>query len=114
MLYLHSFNPPIIHRDLKSLNILVDRGFITKIGDLGIETRRNPLPPLPLTCLPGLAKLRDDSKTMTMCGTPLWSSPEVLRHARYTEKADVYSYGIVYISAFICIACSNKPDYGKC
>lgn len=77
MLYLHSFNPPIIHRDLKSLNILVDRGFITKIGDLG------------------LAKLRDDSKTMTMCGTPLWSSPEVLRHARYTEKADVYSYGIV-------------------
>jgi len=35
MNYLHTFNPPIIHRDLKSLNILVDNGFCTKIADLG-------------------------------------------------------------------------------
>jgi len=32
--------------------------------------------------------------TMTSCGTPAWAAPEVIKNYHYTEKADVYSYGI--------------------
>lgn len=32
---------------------------------------------------------------MTACGTPSWTAPEILRNEKYTEKADVYSFGIV-------------------
>ena len=32
---------------------------------------------------------------MTACGTPCWTAPEVLKSLRYTNSADVYSYGIV-------------------
>ena len=35
MFYLHSFNPPILHRDLKSLNVLVDEFFTVKLADFG-------------------------------------------------------------------------------
>ena len=33
--YLHSFNPPILHRDLKSLNLLIDEAYRTKLADFG-------------------------------------------------------------------------------
>lgn len=32
---------------------------------------------------------------MTRCGTPAWTAPEIMRHERYTERADIYSLGIV-------------------
>lgn len=35
MNYLHKFNPPIIHRDLKSLNVLIDSSYRAKLGDFG-------------------------------------------------------------------------------
>lgn len=44
----------------------------------------------------GLSKILDnqtDLNTMTACGTPSWTAPEILRNEKYTEKADVYSYG---------------------
>jgi len=33
--------------------------------------------------------------TMTACGTPSWTAPEVLRGEKYTEKCDIYSFGVV-------------------
>ena len=76
MAYLHSLNPPIIHRDLKSHNLLVSDSWIVKITDFG------------------LSRVKSFS-TMTAAGTPQWSAPEVIRQDIYTEKADVYSFGVI-------------------
>lgn len=82
MLFLVKRDPHIHHRDLKSMNILVGRGWTIKICDFG------------------LAKIREvTAKTISKAGTPQWSAPEVLdADAPYVldlEKADVYSFGVV-------------------
>lgn len=43
----------------------------------------------------GLSRYMKTDQTMTFCGTPYWTAPEIIRQEPYTEKADVYSYGIV-------------------
>uniref|UniRef100_A0A7S4UIN4 Protein kinase domain-containing protein n=2 Tax=Paramoeba aestuarina TaxID=180227 RepID=A0A7S4UIN4_9EUKA len=76
--YLHSIVPPVIHRDLKSLNLLVDSNWLVKVADFG------------------LSKIKDFfEETSSLVGTPAWTAPEVLRGDRYDEKADVYSFGII-------------------
>uniref|UniRef100_M4BH68 non-specific serine/threonine protein kinase n=1 Tax=Hyaloperonospora arabidopsidis (strain Emoy2) TaxID=559515 RepID=M4BH68_HYAAE len=78
MNYLHSFQPPILHRDLKSPNLLINSSYALKISDFG------------------LARVRARFQTMTgNCGTTQWMAPEVLAAEKYTEKADVFSYGVV-------------------
>jgi len=81
MNYLHCSDPIIIHRDLKSHNLLVDEHFKVKVCDFGLST---------------VVKRRLDRITaMTPVGTPCWTAPEVLRNEVYTERADVFSYGVV-------------------
>ncbi|CAM8991699.1 unnamed protein product [Rhodiola kirilowii] len=77
--YLHHCNPPIIHRDLKSSNLLVDRNWTVKVGDFG------------------LSRLKHETylSTNTGKGTPQWMAPEVLRNEPLNEKSDVYSFGVV-------------------
>ncbi|CAM8887513.1 unnamed protein product [Rhodiola kirilowii] len=79
MNYLHHCNPPIIHRDLKSSNLLVDRNWTVKVGDFG------------------LSRLKHETylSTNTGKGTPQWMAPEVLRNEPSNEKSDVYSFGVV-------------------
>lgn len=76
MNYLHSFSTPIIHRDLKSLNILLDECFRAKIADFG------------------WTRLKGDKMTNKI-GTFQWMAPEVINGEVYTEKADVFSYAII-------------------
>ena len=96
MRYLHSMN--IIHRDLKLENILVlsvsesdRRDAICKISDFGTARETDISNTLTMT----------QSKTMSMTmtsniGTPLYMAPEILSgQSRYSQKADIYSYGIV-------------------
>jgi len=82
MTYLHEQHPPIIHRDLKSHNLLVDKHWQVKVCDFG------------------LSRITEQNQTMTACGTPSWTAPEVLRNERYTTKADVYGFGIVIWEMF--------------
>lgn len=76
MAYLHSLNPPMIHRDLKTTNLLVDRGMNVKICDFG------------------LSRFRSD-KMMSAVGTVHFAAPEILQNEKYTEKVDIFSYGTV-------------------
>ncbi|KAH0643692.1 hypothetical protein KY290_033300 [Solanum tuberosum] len=79
MNYLHRWNPPIVHRDLKSSNLLVDKSWTVKVGDFG------------------LSRFKDSTFLTTKSGrgTPQWMSPEVLRNEPSTEKSDVFSFGVI-------------------
>ncbi|XP_076941828.1 serine/threonine-protein kinase 52-like [Bidens hawaiensis] len=79
MNYLHQYNPPIVHRDLKSSNLLVDKNWTVKVGDFGLSR----------------IKHQTYLKTKSGKGTPQWMAPEIIRNEQADEKSDVYSYGVV-------------------
>jgi serine/threonine-protein kinase TNNI3K len=75
--YLHSLSPLVIHRDLKSRNILLTEALEAKLTDFGISRERH-------------------DQTMTAgVGTSLWMAPEVMLGERYDDKADMFSFGVV-------------------
>ncbi|KAL6629274.1 hypothetical protein ACP70R_029039 [Stipagrostis hirtigluma subsp. patula] len=76
MNYLHQNN--IIHRDLKTANLLMDENKVVKVADFGV------------------ARVKDQSGVMTAeTGTYRWMAPEVIEHKPYDHKADVFSFGVV-------------------
>jgi len=77
MAYLH--DQQMIHRDLKSLNILLDADSFPKICDFGMASTKGS----------GTESLSSG------IGTSQWMAPEVLTHQHYDEKSDVYSFGII-------------------
>jgi len=82
MNYLHSKN--IIHRDLKSHNLLVGDGWKIKVCDFGLAR------PIDKT-----KKTGENPNYMTIVGTNEWMAPEVMLGLEYDNKCDVFSYGMV-------------------
>jgi len=77
MHFLHTaFPAPLIHRDLKSLNLLLSRNWTLKVSDFG------------------LSRFRRRGVTDGPCGTAQWMAPEVIEGKDYDERADIYSFGI--------------------
>jgi len=76
--YLHCCTPPVLHLDLKSANVLLDGHGNAKVCDFGLAH----------------LKLGADVRTERQ-GSPLWTSPEVLKGDARDEKADTYSYGML-------------------
>ncbi|KAH7695958.1 serine/threonine kinase, partial [Aphelenchoides avenae] len=86
----HLHSAGVIHRDLKSANVLVNEGAVVKISDFGVST--------------------DERIAFNCRGTPGWEAPEVVAAAltgitglksAYTQKADVYSVGVMAIDCFM-------------
>ena len=119
MHYLHEetqFQLPIIHRDLKSPNLLLatapppegeEHRIVVKIADFGLSTE----------------KLVDEEATQTMlmtgCGSVLWMAPEILMGSVYNEKVDVFSYAMCLVELvdwhLPWHGCANTPEVAvKC
>ena len=82
--YLHDkANPPVIYRDLKSSNILLDKDFNAKLSDFGLAKL-------------GTAdeKIHVSSRVM---GTYGYCAPEYQRTGQLTLKSDIYSFGVVLL-----------------
>ncbi|CAN6456897.1 unnamed protein product [Victoria cruziana] len=82
--YLHSgCRPPIVHRDVKTANILLDNNLEAKLADFGLSK----------------TGVKDDITHMStaIAGTPGYIDPEYYNTSKLTEKSDVYSFGVVLL-----------------
>jgi hypothetical protein len=83
---LHNHDPCIVHLDLKSPNLLVDRHWVCKVCDFGLgQTKKGFYV----------------SEGCGGVGTPEWTAPEVLKGEAFSEKADVYSFGVIMWGASV-------------
>lgn len=94
--YLHeSIEPKVIHRDIKSSNILIDTDFNAKVSDFG------------------LAKLLDSGEshiTTRVMGTFGYVAPEYANSGLLNEKSDIYSYGVLVLEA---VTGRDPVDYSR-
>ncbi|XP_073287261.1 probable serine/threonine-protein kinase PBL21 [Primulina huaijiensis] len=97
--YLHCrANPPVIYRDLKSSNILLDNDFNVKLSDFGLAK---------------LGPVGDNTHVSTrVMGTYGYCAPEYAMSGKLTLKSDIYSFGVVLLELITgrkAIDCTRKP-----
>ena len=91
MLYLHEeWEQCVLHRDIKSSNVMLDSNFNAKFRDFG------PV---------GIVDHEKGSQTTALAGTMGYMAPECVISSRAIKQSDIYSFGVVALE----IACGRKP-----
>ncbi|KAK8523459.1 hypothetical protein V6N12_047979 [Hibiscus sabdariffa] len=84
--YLHEHcSPPVIHRDLKSSNILLDLDFNAKLSDFGLA----------------VTDAAQNKNNLKLSGTLGYVAPEYLLDGKLTDKSDVYAFGVVLLELLL-------------
>ncbi|XP_073292805.1 probable serine/threonine-protein kinase PBL23 [Primulina huaijiensis] len=86
--YLHSSYPPIIHRDLKSSNILLSKDCEPQLSEFGAAAAHD---------LQTEESIADCKMPVYMSGSFGYQAPEYVMYGKVDEKIDVYSYGVVIL-----------------
>lgn len=90
--YLHSQDPPVIHRDLKCENIFINGSSgDLRIGDLGLST------------------VHRNGRVLSVLGTPEFMAPDMYEESSYDEKVDVYAFGMCMLEIL-----TKEIPYAEC
>ena len=76
--FLHNMNPPIIHRDIKPENVLINSNLEAKLTDFGWSNY-----------------IQEKKERMTVCGTPIYLAPEIIKEKGHDERVDIWCLGVL-------------------
>ncbi|XP_021732421.1 systemin receptor SR160-like [Chenopodium quinoa] len=94
----HNCIPHIIHRDMKSSNVLVDENLEARVSDFGMARL--------------MSAMDTHLSVSTLAGTPGYVPPEYYQSFRCTTKGDVYSYGVVLLELLTGKQPTDSADFG--
>ncbi|XP_071732282.1 systemin receptor SR160-like [Rutidosis leptorrhynchoides] len=94
----HNCIPHIIHRDMKSSNVLIDENLEARVSDFGMARLVNAM--------------ETHLSVSTLAGTPGYVPPEYYQSFRCSTKGDVYSYGVVLLELLTGKQPTDSPDFG--
>ncbi|KAJ0736021.1 putative protein kinase RLK-Pelle-LRR-I-1 family [Helianthus annuus] len=98
--YLHTHKPMIIHRDIKSANILLDDTWVAKIADFGLSK------------LQGTNQQGTTLITNNVAGTEVYLDPEYVNTGKLKKESDIYSFGVVLFE-ILCGRLAYDKIYGE-
>ena len=90
--FLHNMNPPIIHRDIKPENVLLNDGIVAKLTDFGWSNY-----------------IEEEKERKTVCGTPIYLAPEIIKEKGHDEKVDIWCIGVLLFE----LMTGSVPFQGK-
>ena len=90
--FLHNMDPPIIHRDIKPENVLLNEGIVAKLTDFGWSNY-----------------IQEDKERRTVCGTPIYLAPEIIKEQGHDERVDIWCIGVLLFE----LITGNVPFQGR-